>query len=224
VQIARQNTTGFAGGSSSFVVGSKFLLRLAANQRVLIGPLTGVSARAYSTRSSGHHDVYLVVLVPGSRKGICSRLIRRSGAVKTSLFRETKSPVREELHTDSRRAPRYRLGARASFTWKENGGPTMRGEGVTRDVGLFGAYVFSKTCPPVHSMLRLRVYLPTFPTTVRALQVQSIVRVVRQELDTETGISGFAAVCPGSAKCLRGNDFAELDTGSRTSGNERVDK
>lgn len=98
------------------------------------------------------------------------------------------------LQPDYRRAARYLLRAQVSFSWTENAGSSIRGEGITRDVGLLGAYVFSKTCPPVQSTLRLSIYFPTQPTTIRPLRVHSIARVVRRELGPKSGVFGFAVV------------------------------
>jgi hypothetical protein len=60
---------------------------------------------------------------------------------------------------ERRRAVRYRLGAAAVFSWEGPEGTPLKGEGITRDIGRGGVFVFSAICPAVNSFVRLRVLL-----------------------------------------------------------------
>lgn len=95
---------------------------------------------------------------------------------------------------DFRRWARYRLKAQVTFSWQEKDGSTVQGQGFTRDIGLTGAYIYSKTCPQVGTQLRLSIYFPTRPTSVRALRTHSMAEVVRRDRDLITGESGFAVL------------------------------
>jgi hypothetical protein len=60
---------------------------------------------------------------------------------------------------ERRKAVRYRLGAAAVFSWEGPEGIPLKGEGITRDIGRGGVFVFSAICPAVNSFVRLRVLL-----------------------------------------------------------------
>jgi hypothetical protein len=89
--------------------------------------------------------------------------------------------------------------APATFTWKKPGGVLCRGEGVTRDISVSGAYVFSGTCPPVRARVQMEIRLPRLSLRPGPL-VKGKMRTQRIERDlsgkTESGFSvtgkGFA--------------------------------
>jgi PilZ domain len=60
---------------------------------------------------------------------------------------------------ERRRAVRYDLRAAAVFSWEGPEGTPLKGEGITRDIGRGGVFVFSAICPAVNSFVRLRVLL-----------------------------------------------------------------
>ena len=60
---------------------------------------------------------------------------------------------------ERRRAVRYRLGAAAIFGWEGPEHIPLKGEGITRDLGRGGVFVFSAICPAVNSFVRIRVLL-----------------------------------------------------------------
>jgi hypothetical protein len=87
---------------------------------------------------------------------------------------------------------RYRLSADAVFTWD---GPSqlLRGEGITRDISVAGAFIFTRTCPPVGATLELDIFLSPAPggagRTVRIKTEASVIRV-----EHSVTAEGFAAV------------------------------
>lgn len=86
---------------------------------------------------------------------------------------------------------RYRLAADAVFTWE---GPHQRllGEGVTRDISVAGAFVFTRTCPPVGAKIELQIYLSrASENNGKAVQIKTEARVIRVE---HSAAEGFAAV------------------------------
>ena len=60
---------------------------------------------------------------------------------------------------ERRKAVRYRLGAAAVFSWEGPEGTPLKGEGITRDIGRGGVFLFSAICPAVNSFVRLRILL-----------------------------------------------------------------
>jgi PilZ domain len=97
-------------------------------------------------------------------------------------------PVSMEL----RNRVRYRLSADAVFTWE---GPQHRllGEGVTRDVSVAGAFIFTRTCPPVGVTVELEIFLsPATGKSGRKVQIKTEARVIRVE--HANNAEGFAAV------------------------------
>lgn len=93
---------------------------------------------------------------------------------------------------------RYRLSARAVFSWEGSEHKRFQGEGITRDLSLSGAFILTLTCPPVHSVVQVEFFLPPFHGTVATARIKADARVLRVEQAT-TGEqqSGFAVNSPG---------------------------
>jgi len=91
----------------------------------------------------------------------------------------------------ARKNNRYRLNAPVVFFWKDEGNAQHAGTGRTRDIGLGGAFVFTKICPPLEAPLHLEVVLPTVYIEVRPLKVEGDGQVIRVEPGVPGG--GFAA-------------------------------
>jgi hypothetical protein len=53
---------------------------------------------------------------------------------------------------DLRKNLRYRLGASVVFRWEGSPGNRLRGEGLTRDVSLAGAFVFTSASAELHAI------------------------------------------------------------------------
>ena len=88
---------------------------------------------------------------------------------------------------------RYRLSADAVFGWQGPKGNRLLAEGVTRDISVAGAFIFTRTCPPVGTTVELEIFLSTPPSSgVRTVQIKTEARVIRVE--HSAGAPGFAAV------------------------------
>jgi hypothetical protein len=87
---------------------------------------------------------------------------------------------------------RYRLSVAAVFAWEGPRQNKLHGEGLTRDIGVSGVFIFTKTGPPVGATLDLEIFLSsdpkTRPGTVRIRTVATVIRVEHKE-----NCEGFAA-------------------------------
>jgi PilZ domain len=100
---------------------------------------------------------------------------------------------------------RYRLSADAVFSWEGPQRNCLLAEGVTRDISVAGAFIFTRTCPPVGAMLDLEIFLSSAPGSKgRTVQIKTVARVIRVE--HSNGGGGFAAVS---------RDFTLLFVGKR---------
>jgi hypothetical protein len=83
------------------------------------------------------------------------------------------------------------------FTWEKSRRGPLRGEGVTRDVSLNGAYVLSSTCPPLNATVHIEIRLAHFSSAPGILITARMraLRVDRTSLGKRKG--GFAVVGKG---------------------------
>ncbi len=86
---------------------------------------------------------------------------------------------------------RYRLSADAVFAWEGPQRNRLVGEGVTRDISVAGAFIFSRTCPPVGAIVELEVFLSSGVGSTRRVHVKTQAKVIRVE---HSAAEGFAAV------------------------------
>ncbi len=99
---------------------------------------------------------------------------------------------------DNRKSVRYRLGASAVFSWEDSPGNRLRGEGVTRDISLVGAFIFTATCPPANTPVQLDVFLPPVQGRVPTARIRAKTQVLRIEgAEGVEELSGFAVVSQG---------------------------
>ncbi len=92
-----------------------------------------------------------------------------------------------------RRKLRFRVRAPAVFSWEGARGDRFQGEGLTRDISLCGAFLFSPTCPPVGEPIQLDIFLSLPDGSVSPVQVRAQACVVRVEhCLPESGQSGYA--------------------------------
>jgi hypothetical protein len=88
---------------------------------------------------------------------------------------------------------RYRLSADAVFAWEGPQRGRLLGEGVTRDISLAGAFIFTRTCPPVGARLDLDIFLSPAPGSAgRTVRIKTEAKVIRVE--HSGAAEGFAAV------------------------------
>jgi len=109
---------------------------------------------------------------------------------------------------EHREGARYPLSARAVFSWEDPGQNKLRGEGLTRDVGLVGAFIFSLTCPPVGATVEVDLFLPPVHGTVPTARLRGQGRVLRVERAiTREEQGGFALASEGFGFLpLKGHD------------------
>ncbi len=94
---------------------------------------------------------------------------------------------------EHRETVRYPVGARALFSWEGPERNRLRGEGLTRDVSLAGAFIFSLTCPPVGATLEVDLFLPPVHGSVPTAGLRGEARVIRVErAATREERGGFA--------------------------------
>jgi hypothetical protein len=108
-----------------------------------------------------------------------------------SALIEGQHLIHQSVSMELRNRVRYRLSADAVFSWD---GPSqrLRGEGITRDISVAGAFIFTRTCPPVGATVELEVFLSSMPTKAKAVQIKTIAKVTRVEHSEK--VEGFAAV------------------------------
>ena len=61
---------------------------------------------------------------------------------------------------DRRKGSRYEVRVPIRFSWKGFSGAWFHGEGITRDVSVTGAYVYTHTRPPMNAVLHAEILLP----------------------------------------------------------------
>lgn len=109
---------------------------------------------------------------------------------------------------------RYRLGARAVFSWEGAEKNLLQGEGVTRDISLSSAFILSLTCPPVEAEVEVELFLPPFHGTVATARIKAKARVLRVEQAPEgEQQSGFAVDSPGFKFLFAGESNPESASG-----------
>jgi hypothetical protein len=89
---------------------------------------------------------------------------------------------------------RHRLAVEAVFTWQGAQHTRLHGQGLTRDISLSGAYIFSLTCPPLGVTIQLNVLLLPPDGGTRSLQLKTEATVIRVEHANAGGDEGFAVV------------------------------
>lgn len=100
--------------------------------------------------------------------------------------------------TEHRESVRYPLSARAVFSWQDSEQNKLRGEGLTRDVGLAGAFIFSLTCPPVGATVEVDLFLPPVHGAVPTVRLKARAQVRRVDRAvTREEQNGFAVASEG---------------------------
>lgn len=78
-----------------------------------------------------------------------------------------------------RKEVRYRLEAPATFTWENFQGRYLRGEGITRDISLFGAFILTPIIPPNLAFVQIEMALPALAANAPDIRIVGRARVVR---------------------------------------------
>ena len=99
----------------------------------------------------------------------------------------------QPISTELRNRVRYRLSADAVFGWEGPQGIRLLGEGLTRDISVAGAFIFTRTCPPVGATLDLDIFLsPAAGNGSRTVRIKTKAAVIRIEHSAPG--EGFAAL------------------------------
>jgi hypothetical protein len=101
----------------------------------------------------------------------------------------------QSFHSVERRKHiRYRLDFPAIFSWESSQRSRLQGEGITRDIGLEGVFIFTATYPPVETIIQLEVLLPPLTGAKATIRIKGEARVLRVEPRREKGVTGGFAV------------------------------
>jgi len=104
----------------------------------------------------------------------------------------------QSFHSVERRKQiRYRLDFPAIFSWESSQRSRLQGEGVTRDIGLEGVFIFTATYPPVETIIQLEVLLPPLTGARATIRIKGEARVLRVEPRREGVTGGFAVLSDG---------------------------
>lgn len=95
---------------------------------------------------------------------------------------------------EARASIRYRFGTPAVFSWEGQAGARLKGEGITRDISVGGAYILTPTCPPPHVVIQLEIFLTSAGTTGHSVTIATEGRVLRVEHPAESKAGGGFAV------------------------------
>jgi hypothetical protein len=98
--------------------------------------------------------------------------------------------------TDERRKHnRYRLGIPVTFSWREARQAAQGGFGLTRDVSIRGAFVFTTCPPPLRAGIKLKAFFPPVVGVATSLRLHGEGRAVRVEaVKQDEAPGGFAVV------------------------------
>jgi hypothetical protein len=109
------------------------------------------------------------------------------GDSKTSSFSEG------EYSSQVRRQIRYPLRAPVTFHWIGRDGATHEGKGNSRDISEGGAYIVTRSSPPMGAGVMMEIRFPYLPELDRFHRIEMEGRVVRVDLllDNRAGW-GFA--------------------------------
>jgi hypothetical protein len=92
-----------------------------------------------------------------------------------------------------RKRVRYRLSADSMFAWEGAEHSRLQGKGLTRDISLTGAFIFTSTCPPVGATVQIEVFLSSgLGSGGKKVRISTDATVVR--VDHTANSDGFAAV------------------------------
>ena len=112
---------------------------------------------------------------------------------------------------EMRREMRYRLDAQALFSWESAQHTRLQGEGVTRDISVFGAFIVTPTCPPINVPIQVEVVLPSLTGRKPVIRVSGTARVLRVDHSpTGEGGNGFAVVSKDFSRWNMSSDQSEF--------------
>jgi len=105
-----------------------------------------------------------------------------------------------------RKDNRYQLAVPVMFFRKDARDTQHEGIGLTRDISIRGAFVFTTSPPPLKSDVRLKAFLPPGRDAVPPLRIQGQGRVVRVEAAHNGEARAGFAVAGGRFVLRRGEE------------------
>jgi len=106
---------------------------------------------------------------------------------------------------EQRKAFRYAVVATTTFMWQDEHGIQQKSEGITRDMGDNGAFIYAAVGPTAQVPVRMEFELPPLEEGKAPLRVRVKARVVRVEKDPADPVHiGFAVSYEGAV--LRGGE------------------
>jgi hypothetical protein len=102
--------------------------------------------------------------------------------------------IREPMKQLDRRqrSHRYGLEAPASFSWLSPKGEPHQGQGITRDIGACGVFIYAHPAPITGTLVEVSVSFPAMDNNGALVRLTGIGTVVRLD-PSEKEPSGFAA-------------------------------
>ena len=94
-----------------------------------------------------------------------------------------------------RKHNRYRVGVPVIFSWHDGKEARREAVGLTRDISLGGAFVFTASPPPLEVNVHFKAFLPQTPDSIRSVWIHGqglVIRVEPVHKGETTG--GFAVV------------------------------
>ena len=111
---------------------------------------------------------------------------------------KTQTASAPDQKMEARASVRYRFGTPAVFSWEGRAGGRLKGEGITRDISVGGAYILTPTCPPPDVVIQLEIFLTTPGASGHSVGIAAKGRVIRIEHAAESKApSGFAVASKG---------------------------
>ena len=126
-----------------------------------------------------------------------------------------------DVPMEMRREIRYRLDAPALFTWESAHRKCLQGEGITRDISVFGAFILTPTCPPIDVPIQVEVVLPSLTGLKPVVRVSGAARVLRVDHSSKgEEENGFAVVSEDFSRWTMSTD--RMEPASTTAENAEV--
>jgi hypothetical protein len=113
----------------------------------------------------------------------------------------TVNTQRRKLLAQSRTEPRYQIEAPVEFSWTNLGGVHVKTEGTTQNIGTKSASIQSVACPPIDTLVEVKMTLPFEMGNSRELHVTGQAKVIRVEKISRGRWFVHVVVCRTGSPC-----------------------
>jgi hypothetical protein len=93
-----------------------------------------------------------------------------------------------------RKDNRYQIGVPVIFSWKDVNEVRQQAVGLSRDISVRGAFVFTTSPPPLEARVKLKICLPLVGEAVQPAHFYGQGKVVRVDIADGETRGGFAMV------------------------------